>query len=80
MRLEGRVAALAYQRVLEDHMLHDAQRLIGEEFVFQHDNAPIHAARPTRQWLRHNCVTILDWSPQSSDANPIENMLHTLKV
>ena len=74
VRLEGRVDALAYQRVLSDHMLPEAQRLLGEEFVFQHDNTPIHTAQSTQQWLRDNDVNVLDWPPQSPDANPIENL------
>ena len=75
VRLEGRVDALTYQGVLEDHMLFDTQWLIGEEVVFQQDNVPIHTARSTWQWLR-----VLDWPLQSSDANPIEILWHTLEV
>ena len=73
VRLEDCVDALAYQRVLENHML-PAQRLIGEEFVFQHDNVPIHTTRFTWQRLRDNEVTVLDWPLQFPDANPIENL------
>ena len=49
VRLEGRVNANDYQEVLEQYMLNDADSLIGDDFVFQHDNAPIHTARSTRQ-------------------------------
>ena len=79
VRLEGRVNANDYQEVLEQYMLNDANSLIGEDFVFQHDNAPIHTARSTRQWLRDNSVTVLDCPPNSPDANPIENLWRDVK-
>ena len=73
VKLEGRLDSTAYQQVLEEHMLTDAAALIGDDFVFQQDNAPIYTSRSTRQWLRQHDVTLLDWPPKSPDANPIEN-------
>ena len=80
MKLEGRLDSTEYQQVLEEHMLTDAAALIGEDFVFQQDNAPIHTSRSTRQWLRQHDVTLLDCPPKSPDANPIENLWHELKT
>ena len=80
VKLEGRLDSTAYQQVLEEHMLTDAAALIGDDFVFQQDNAPIHTSRSTRQWLRQHDVTLLDWPPKSPDANPIENLWHELKT
>ena len=81
VRLEGRVNANDYQEVLEQYMLNDADSLIGDDFVLKHDNAPIHTARSTRQWLRDNSViTVLDWPPNSPDANPIENLWRDVKI
>ena len=80
VKLEGRLDSTAYQQVLEEHMLTDAAALIGDNFVFQQDNAPIHTSRSTRQWLRQHDVTLLDWPPKSPDANPIENLSHELKT
>ena len=74
VKLEGRLDCTAYQQVLEEHMLTDAAALIGDDLVFQQDNAPIHTSRSTRQWLRQHDVTLLDWQPKSPDANPIENL------
>ena len=48
--------SMAYQQVLEEHMLTDAAALIGDDFVFQQDNAPIHMSWSTRQWLRQHDV------------------------
>lgn len=80
VRLEGRIDSLAYQQVLADYMLPDAEALIGDDFVFQQDNAPIHTSRSTRQWLRDHDVTVLDWPPKSPDANPIENLWRDVKT
>ena len=80
IRLDGRVDSPAYQRILEDHMLQDADHLIGDDFVFQENNAPIHSSRSTREWLRAHDVTVLDWPPKSPDANPIENLWQQLKT
>lgn len=48
-------------------------RLRGRVMVF--DNAKVHVARFTKQFLRTNALTFLDeWPPRSPDLNPIENM------
>ena len=80
MKLEGRLDSTEYQQVLKEHMLTDSAALIGENFVFQQDNAPIHTSRSTRQWLRQHDVTLLEWLPKSPDANPIENLWHEIKT
>ena len=80
VKLEGRLDSTAYQQVLEKHMLTDVAALIGDDFVFQQDNVPIHMSRSTRQWLRQHDVTLLDWPPKLPDANPIENLWHELKT
>ena len=74
VKLEGRLDSTAYQQVLEEHMLTYAAALIGDDFVFQQDNIPIHTSWSTRQWLRQHEVRLLDWLPKSLDANPIENL------
>ena len=80
MKLEGRLDSTVYQQILEEHMLTDAAALIGNDYVFQQDNAPIHTSRSTRQWLRQVDVTLLDWPKKSPDANPNENLRHEVKT
>ena len=65
IRLDGRVDSAAYQRILEDHMLQDADHMIGDDLLFQQNNAPINSSRSTREWLRAHDVTVLDWPPKS---------------
>ena len=78
-RIRGRLNSEEYQLILGDVMLPDARRLVGEDFIFQQDNATIHTSRSTRQWLQNNEVNVLDWPAESPDANPTENIWHVLR-
>ncbi len=69
-RIRGRLNSEDYQQILGDVMLPDARRLVGEDFILQQDNPTIHTSRSTKQWLRDNEVTVLDWPAKSPDANP----------
>ena len=45
--------------------------------VFMQDGAPCHTARTIKEWFADNNVEVLDfldWSVQSCDLNPIENL------
>ena len=51
--------------------------------LFQHDNAPPHVATLAREWLKNegetHRFTVMEWSPNSLDMNPIENLWGILK-
>ena len=44
------------------------------------DNAPCHKAKVVMSYLSEQDFKIMDWSPQSPDLNPIENLCKTLGV
>jgi hypothetical protein len=51
-----------------------------DTYLFQDDNAPVHASRETERWKQENNIKHVTWPYQSSDHNIIENMWHTIKI
>lgn len=70
----ARMDADEYQQLLETHLLPFLQQNAGQGWVFQQDNAPPHASRSTKGFLRRNSVEVLDWPACSPDMNPMENI------
>jgi transposase len=70
-----RCIAQSYIQALEEE-LRDSYRP-GEWFM--QDNAPIHTAHTSREWLEVHCVHTVNWPPYSPDLNPIEHLLWALK-
>ncbi len=56
-------------------MLSSADQLFKDaDFIFPADLAPAHTAKSTKSWLNDPGVGGLDWSANSPDLNPIENL------
>ncbi len=65
-----------YRYILEHFMLPSADQLFKDaDFIFQQDLAPVHTAKSTKSWLNDHGVGVLDWTANSPDLNPIENLV-----
>jgi transposase len=51
-----------------------SKKLIGRGGIFQQDNAPSHTSQVTKVSFTRNETKLMEWSPQSPDLNPIENL------
>lgn len=74
-QIRDNMDAQGYVNMLEEILIPSKRLLqLPEDWIFQQDNATIHAARTTKVWLHKNRVTVMKWPPQSPDLNPIENL------
>ncbi len=73
--LKTNVTAPIYQENLEHFKFTSADQLFKDaDLIFQQDLAPAHTAKSTKSCLNYHGVGVLDWSANSPDLNPIENL------
>ncbi len=73
--LKTNTTAPVYQEMLEHFMFPSADQLYKDaDFIFQQYLAPAHIPKSTKSWLNDHGVGVLDWSANSPDLNPIENL------
>ena len=71
--LDGRVYSTRYGDLLKEQSAHF--KLMGwPDFVFTHDNAPIHTARLIGSWFDQRHIEVLRWPALSPDLNMIQNV------
>lgn len=71
--IESTMDAIDYQEVLRSTLLPKINEIAEGRPIFQQDNAPVHSARSTKDWLGRRRITVIDWPARSPDLNPIEN-------
>jgi len=71
------INAVKYRDILEDKLLLAMDT--HNTTIFQHDNAPCHAAKSVSQFLDRHKIQVLDWPGNSPDLNPIENLWNVIK-
>ena len=67
-----------YQTVLRFHLLPFLRGRRPRNYVFQQDNAFVHASRSTKKWSQDSRFGVIDWSVCSPDLSPTKNMWGTL--
>jgi hypothetical protein len=73
-RMEGKITAAAYQKMLEDEIFGIDLTNLPENFIFQQDNAPVHDAHTSKDYFERKEIPLLTWAPYSPDLNIIENL------
>ena len=64
---KSKVNADYYMDMLLPKLMDDCHHLLGQQFIFQQDGAPVHAAKSTQQWLAARCPDFINkdaWPPK----------------
>jgi transposase len=67
-----------YVKILEKQLL-EVEKIMRDNWILQQDNDPKHTSCLAKNYLKENVSTILDWSSNSPDLNPIENLWRMVK-
>ena len=75
---EGRMNSTIYTNMLDQVYRTSLTKIfnnnIPSDVIFQQDNAQFHMSKVSIGWFEKKGITVMKWSPQSLDLNPIETL------
>ena len=75
-KIDRGMDATLYTNILQDELLQTLYfyELNRDNIIFQQGNDPKHTSMIARKWFKDNRIQLLEWSAQSPDLNPIEQL------
>lgn len=72
--INGKFCAIDYINLLSSMIVPIMKLNFGENFYYQHDNAPVHKARVVTDYMNTNQIKVIPWPAKSPDLNIAEDI------